>query len=79
MTSIGATAVNPLLCTACKPDARRRAVRVVGTQCTSTHTHCKPTIGCRALYHTLGILLGKQFSQPKRQEEDRNQKIPQIF
>ena len=47
--------MNPLLCTACKPAARRWAVTVVGSQCTSTHTHCKPTIGRRALYHTLSI------------------------
>ena len=47
--------MNPLLCTECKPDARRRAVRVGGTQCTSAHTHCKPTIGRRALYHTQSI------------------------
>ena len=46
---------NPLLCAACKPDARRRVARVVGTQCTSAHTHCKPTISRKALYHTQSI------------------------
>ena len=55
VTLVTVVNMNPLLCTECKPDARRRAVRVGGTQCTSAHTYCKPTVGRRALYHTRSI------------------------